>query len=139
MFATLQQYRDYTGDQGAELTPRELANASRFIGSATMGAVYDVNDQGAATESIVITALRDATCELLACRAPDRARAADVDSDAAKLRAAGVKRASVNGASYELADGVAQAQDGAGTGMPLDVHLILVEAGLVGGPVCVVG
>ena len=137
MFATLAEYRTYVGDQGEVLTARELANASRFIAAATSGAIYDTDDQDAATDSRVVAALRDATCELLAVRAPARAREADVDSDAAKLRAAGVKRASVNGASYELADDTAQTTDG--TGMPLDVHLILLEAGLVGGPVRVIG
>lgn len=137
LYATQQDVRDYTGDQGGEWSPRELANAARFIESAVLGAWYVTDTDGKPTDAATLAALREATCELLASRADDTA--GDQTGEVAALRAAGVKRASVNGASYELADDVETTDVLAGAVLPVTVWRILSQAGLVGQPALVVG
>lgn len=61
--ATSQDYLDYTG---ASAVPDNitalLRSASRLVRRDTVTAVYDVDTAGNATNSVVIDALRDATC-----------------------------------------------------------------------------
>lgn len=132
LYATLAQYREYVDDQGALVSPRELAQASRFVEAATTGAWYATDSlTGMPTDPAVLAAFTEATCELLAHRA-DSTPPADVQA----LRRAGVKRATVNGASYELDAATVMADDGT---VPADVDRILRQAGLRAAYVYVVG
>lgn len=124
LYATLQQYRDWSGDQSAELTQRDLTRASRLITAATAGAVYTTDSNGLPTNTATLAALREATLEVLSARAP----AETASGELAELARAGVQSASINGASYTLR---ADVKTDASTGLPWEAHQVLLTAGLL--------
>lgn len=129
-YASLQQYRDYTGDTAAELTPSQLRSASLLVTWATRHAAYRVYGDGTAADEKIETALREATCEVLKARSD-----AGVMSDVS-LADLGLQSASIGSASYSLVPGGAP---GLWRRVPFDGWLILEGAGLVGGAVQIVG
>lgn len=63
VYATLSDYRGYTGDTTDTASVALLTRASLDIDNALKGALYDVDDNtGLPTKTKVIEALRDATC-----------------------------------------------------------------------------
>lgn len=136
VYATMAEFRDWSGDQSAELTDQQRASASRLVEKATRGAVYDTDAQLYPLDLDVLAALRDATCAVLAARHPNSTSAAGV---AAELKAAGLKSAKLGTADYELAEDSSESAGISDDQLPYEAHSILEEAGLVGGPVWVVG
>lgn len=125
VYATLQQYRDWSGNQDAVLSQRDLERASAVVSEATMGAVYDYDSTTLLpTDPAVLEALQAATFEVLDGRAED---AGDLG---------GVEEATIGSVRYKLTAGTRTATT---TGLPLEAHRVLAEAGLVGQPVVVCG
>lgn len=136
LYATLAQVREYTGDQGLVLSLRELANASRFVEAATLGAVYDVDAAGLPTDPVVAAGFADAVCEVLALGQPPKP-VGPMAADVAAMRANGIDSATVNGVTIKLAVATPMVTDG--TQVPLTVRQILDAAGIRPGPVIVSG
>lgn len=131
VFATLQQVRDYLDDQSLEVTDRQLRSAALLVARATRFAVYQVDGStGQATDARIETALREATAEVVKHRDD-----AGVSSDVS-LADLGVKSASIGTASYTVVD---MGASGTYRLLPWDAYLILDGAGLLSGPVSVVG
>lgn len=129
VFATLAQYRDWTGDQSATVTPQQLASASRLVSAAIVGAEYDYDSiTGMPLGAEVLEAVMEATCAVVQYRAPAAA--------VSEMAAAGIKSAKIGTATYEVSDDAAAVDM---TALPVEAHRILDEAGLVGGPVYVYG
>ncbi|GAA3441059.1 hypothetical protein [Planomonospora venezuelensis] len=61
--ATSEQYETYTDTTAPSNIGLLLARASRLVDQALLCAVYDVDDDGVATEAAVLTALEEATIE----------------------------------------------------------------------------
>ena len=125
VYATQQEYRDWSGDQSAVLSARDLARASRVVTEATSGAVYELDVAGMPT-GLVLEAMRDATLEVLDARA--------VATSAGPL--GNVEEATIGSVRFKLKAGTEQAPV---TGLPVEAHRVLAEAGLVGQPVIVYG
>lgn len=122
VYATLQQYRDWSEDQDTVLSQRDLERASAVVSEATVGAVYAYDSTTLLpTSPAVIEALRDATLEVLDARA--------VEAAAGEL--AGVEEATIGSVRYKLAAGTPTAP---ATGLPLEAHRVLAEAGLLRQP-----
>lgn len=129
LYATLQEFRNWSGDQSAELSQRDLERASRLVTLATAGAVYDVDGQQLPTDTAVKAALQSATFEVLA----ERARL----TEAGEL--AGLEEATIGSVRFKLATGAGLVQEQSGAYLPLEAHRVLAEAGLVGGAAVVYG
>lgn len=128
VFATLQDYRDLYDDQAAVIPAAEFVAASRRVSRATTGALYDYHSTtGMPLNAEVLEAFQEATCAVVHWR--------QLSGAATELAAAGLKAATIGDARYEGSD-TATVDSGA---LPLEAHHILVEAGLVGGPVVVIG
>lgn len=125
VYATQQEYRDWSGDQSAVLTPRDLARASRVVTEASSGAVYDLDVAGMPTGA-TLAALKEATFEVLAARAVTTAAGPLGD----------VEEATIGSVRFKLKAGTEQAPV---TGLPVEAHRVLAEAGMVGQPVIVYG
>ena len=125
VYATQQEYRDWSGDQSAVLSARDLARASRVVTEATSGAVYELDVAGMPT-GLVLEAMRDATLEVLDARA--------VATSAGPL--GNVEEATIGSVRFKLKAGTEQAPV---TGLPVEAHRVLAEAGLLGQPVIVYG
>lgn len=125
VYATQQEYRDWSGDQDAIVTDRDLARASRVITAATGGATYTLDVAGLPTGD-VLAAMREATLEVLAARA-DEAEAGELGQ---------VEEATIGSVRYKLRAGVATEP---ATGLPVEAFRVLAEAGLIGQPVIVYG
>lgn len=125
VYATQQEYRDWSGDQSAVLTSRDLARASRVVTEASSGAVYDLDGTGMPTGA-TLAALKEATLEVLDARA--------VTTSAGPL--GNVEEATIGSVRFKLKAGTEQAPV---TGLPVEAHRVLAEAGLVGQPVIVYG
>lgn len=121
VYATQQEYRDWSGDQSAVLTSRDLARASRVVTEASSGAVYDLDGTGMPTGA-TLAALKEATLEVL------------VTTAAGPL--GNVEEATIGSVRFKLKAGTEQAPV---TGLPVEAHRVLAEAGLVGQPVIVYG
>lgn len=124
LYATAQQYRDWSGDQSAVLSQRDLERASDLVTDATLGAVYTTT-AGMPTGA-VLEAMRKATLEVLDARA---AAAAGGELD-------GVEEATIGSVRFKLA---AATPTEPSTGLPVEAYRALKLAGLVGGPVSVYG
>lgn len=124
VYATQQEYRDWSGDQSAVLSQRDLERAARVVTEATAGAVYELT-AGMPTGA-VLEAMRDATLEVLDARA--------VTTAAGEL--AGVQEATIGSVQYKLKAGTTVEKS---TGLPVEAHRVLAEAGLLGQPVIVYG
>ncbi|MFG2900976.1 hypothetical protein ACGFZH_28305 [Streptomyces zaomyceticus] len=62
VFATVQEYEDFTGKPAPENADRLLARASRLVSRDTRAAIYETDPAGYPTDSDVRAAFRDATC-----------------------------------------------------------------------------
>lgn len=62
IYATLDDYRDWVGDQTAEMSAVLFVRASRVVDEVLIGAVYDVDSSELPTDPVVLEALKDATC-----------------------------------------------------------------------------
>lgn len=139
LYATLAQVRNYAGDQGLTISPRELALASLAVEAAASGAIYATDDAGLPTDADVLQALTDATCELLVLAQPVKASGA-MAGDVAAMRANGVESATVNGVTIKLgADVGSGAVDLSSVAVPASVRRILDQAGIIPGIVVSVG
>ena len=125
IYATEQQYRDWSGDQDATLTDRDLARASRLVTAATGGATYTL-DMAGLPSGDVLAAMREATLEVLAARADEE--------EAGELGM--VEEATIGSVRYKLRAGVTTEPS---TGLPIEAFRVLAEAGLIGQPVIVYG
>lgn len=118
IFATQQDYRDFTGDPEATASTRLLRLASVMVSQATRLAVYETDDQHMPTDQRVRDAMRDAVCAQVEWW--------DEHDDETGSGAGGnVQSASIAGVSFTEAPGGA-------TGTALcDMALVfLAEAGL---------
>lgn len=111
VYATLSDYRDWSGDSTADLSDALLRRASLAIDSNLIGSFYDVDDDtGLPTKTKVIEALRDATCA--------QAEWYDEIGDTTGSGAAGqFQSAQLGSASYTR--GYTQAGSSAGNSSPL--------------------
>lgn len=136
MYATTTDYRDWSGDDAAELTIRQLISASRLVDLATRGAVFAADSvTGIPTEAAVTDALKEATLEVLLDRhGTEQAKAAAV---AKSMRAAGLQEASIGSSRYKLAGAADTTTDT--QGLPWEAYLVLLDAGLLAGPVVTYG
>lgn len=126
VYATQQQYRDWSGDQSAVLSARDLARASRVVTEATSGAVYELDVAGMPT-GLVLEAMRDATLEVLDARAVAKSTAGELGK---------VEEATIGSVRYKFK---ADTELAPVTGLPVEAHRVLAEAGLLGQPVVVHG
>jgi hypothetical protein len=127
VYATEQEYRDWCEDQDTHLSRRDLERASAVVSEATVGAVYAYDSATLMpTSPAVLEAFRDATLEVLAARA--------VESEAGEL--AGVEEATIGSVRYKLAAGTPTSTS---SGLPIEAHRVLADAGLVGQGVVVYG
>ncbi len=63
VYATVDNYIDYTGNPvPAEIPPRTMVRASQSVDKALVGAIYDTDVNGLPIDTVLIAALRDATC-----------------------------------------------------------------------------
>lgn len=123
LYATLQQYRDWSDDQDTVLSARDLELASDIVAEATVGAVYVVDSlTGLPTTTTVLEAMRAATLWVLDALA--------VSTAAGELE--GVEEATIGSVRYKLKAGTATEPV---TGLPVNAHRKLFLAGLVGQPV----
>ena len=122
VYATLQQYRDWSDNQDTVLTQRDLERASAVVSEATVGAVYDYDSTTLLpTDPVLVEALQAATLEVLDARAEDTA-AGDLD---------GVEEATIGSVRFKLTPGTPVVP---ATGLPLEAHRVLLEAGLIRQP-----
>jgi hypothetical protein len=139
LYATLAQVRDYTGNQGLVVSPRNLALASQLVEAAAGGAIYETDDAGMPTDPDTLAAFTAATCELVALAHPDEPSGAMSD-DVAAMRRNGVESATVNGVTIKLGAPVQVGGFDVGWAVevPASVRRILDQAGLSRGQVVVV-
>lgn len=138
-FVTLEQYREWSGDDEAELTARQIQSASRLVERAIRGSVFTVAD-GLPVDTGIRTALQNATSAVLAFRHPTEDESAAGELSAAAR--AGLKRVSLGNATYEVdaAAAAAGARDEPGDyELPAEAFDILDEAGLISRAVYVYG
>ncbi len=62
IYATVEDYRSWLGEQSADVSDRLLRQASRIIDELLIGAVYDTDTDDYPTDPDVRQALTDATC-----------------------------------------------------------------------------
>lgn len=62
IYATAQEYLDYTGQAGPADIDRRLARASERVDELLSNAIYDTNDDGIVLDPVLKTAMTQATC-----------------------------------------------------------------------------
>lgn len=123
LYATLQQYRDWSGDQATVLSARDIELASDIVAEATVGAAYAVDSlTSLPTGTAVLEAMRSATLWVLDALA--------VSTAAGELE--GVEEATIGSVRYKLKAGTKREPV---TGLPINAHRKLLLAGLIGQPV----
>lgn len=127
-----------------EVTPAELSAASRTIRLASRAAIYRTDADGLPVDAILRQAIIDARTEQVRAQRAQAAHEQAVKDNAA-LSPLGVPlaSASIEGASYTAAQGEttvpARFQVDADTGLCRAAFEILLDAGLLNGPVIAYG
>ncbi len=107
-----------------------LRTASLRVREATYAAIYDVDDNGAATGQTEIDALRDATCAHATAMAVNGINpAGGVAGASGAVQATSIGSASVQ---YAVASDAADQRQALMTGLSTEAEMILREAGLIG-------
>jgi len=124
-------------DIDPEAAPLLLAVASRLVRAATRTAQYDVDDNGAPTDTVVAAAFRDAVCSQVATWV---ALSIDPVKGAADAGTT-IGAKSFGGATiqYSVYASTVEARARAATSLSADAARILVDAGLIGTPSSVTG
>ena len=136
-YATPDDLAEWTGTPAPGNAALLLRSASLLIRRATRLAFYDTTTEGLPTDTVLVTAMRDATCAQVA-----QWIALGVDPASGPAGAGGVVQASsIGGASVQYATYASQAEERASSLVTLtsEAAQILADAGLLSGVPIVYG